>query len=302
MIHKAAGLSYDEWRAELVAMAKRNRVALDRARAEGADTWVCEEFRRGDDGVLHQATKQVPVPPADPGTPDPRGYLGTSRRDSSGRLRRPWAMYEDDEGNISYGRDAIAAPLGSRRPGRAPRRATNARRRGSRRTTTAARAGPEDDPEPPGARPCACGCGRPRPEEAGQYYALDECRKRHARERKRRQRSRDREEGTERHVARRVEAGDRPPQPGRCKPGCEGEAVYVDPEGAVVCVACGKPRTVTLRRVNGYDAWFRDRAAMMASNGVFVHKPQPRREWKTRPTRSEAAKLRRTRRDRKAVV
>jgi hypothetical protein len=141
---------------------------------------------------------------------------------------------------------------------RAPREARNARRRGSRRGERATSSSSDDpDPEPPAARPCACGCGRPRQPGKGQnYFDPVECKRRHARERKRAQRARDRREGTERHVERRLKA--RPlaalgPEPCKCQPR-PGFAI-LDPEGDLVCCACGRHRVMPrLKRVNGFDA------------------------------------------------
>jgi hypothetical protein len=110
--------------------------------------------------------------------PDPRGYL-TEGPDEHGR--RSWAMYEADDGTVYYGQEAIEASnrhweaggfrglqrdvgrgfetragwLTRRRPvGRAPRRATNGRTRGSRRSGSSSRTSSTDpgdgDPEPPG--------------------------------------------------------------------------------------------------------------------------------------------------------
>jgi hypothetical protein len=78
--------------------------------------------------------------------------------------------------------------------GRAPREARNTRRRGSRRGERATSSSSDAPDEPPAARPCACGCGRPRQPGKGQnYYDPIECKRAHDRERKRDQRERDRE-------------------------------------------------------------------------------------------------------------
>src|SRR4051812_30760762 len=53
--------TYDEWRAELAAVAKRNRAARNEALAEGADTWLREGLRWSDDGVILPMTTRVPV-------------------------------------------------------------------------------------------------------------------------------------------------------------------------------------------------------------------------------------------------
>lgn len=177
--------------------------------------------------------------------------------------------------------------------GRAPREARNDRHRGSRRGESATSSSSDDpEPEPPGTRPCACGCGLPR--RRGDHYAADDCRKRHARERKRRQRARDRA-STERHVERRVDLGAELALPRSCDNGCGTEAIYLDPEGDVVCWACGRPRgRVTVRAVNGYDTRVRDLRRLMEADVATVRRPPPR-PWRTRPNRSEAAQLRKTR-------
>jgi hypothetical protein len=141
--------------------------------------------------------------------------------------------------------------------GHAPREARNDRHRGSRRGERAKSSSSDDpDPEPPSARPCACGCGRPRQPGKGQnYFDPVECKRRHARERKRKQRARDRSEGTERHVERRVKVGvlaALAPEPCECKP--RPGFAMPDPEGDLVCCACGRHRVVPdLKRVNGFD-------------------------------------------------
>lgn len=80
--------------------------------------------------------------------------------------------------------------------GRQPRERTNGRHRGSRRGERASSSS-SDDPggegEPPSARPCACGCGRPRRIELDppdRYYNTNECRRAHARDRQRESRER----------------------------------------------------------------------------------------------------------------
>jgi hypothetical protein len=151
---------------------------------------------------------------------------------------------------------------------RAPREAGNDRRRGSRRGERATSSSSDDpDPEPPAARPCACGCGRPRQPGKGQnYFDPVECKRRHARERKRTQRARDRDEPN-RIVERRLPGLTLADLPTKCRPGCGGEAVYEDPEGAIVCVACGRQKTRGRLRVNGYDAQAR-RGSRLARGGA----------------------------------
>jgi hypothetical protein len=137
--------------------------------------------------------------------------------------------------------------------GHAPREARNDRHRGSRRGERAKSSSSDDpEPEPPAARPCACGCGHPR-QQGDNYYDPVECKRRHARERKQKQRARDRDEPN-RIVERRLPGLTLADLPTKCRPGCGGEAVYEDPEGAIVCVACGRPKTRGRLRVNSYDA------------------------------------------------
>jgi hypothetical protein len=163
-------------------------------------------------------------------------------------------------------------------------------RRGSRRFSPPTRGDP-DDPDPP--KPCACGCGLPRRPEL-KYYATDDCRKRHARERKQQQRARDRDEPN-RVVERRLPGLTLADLPTKCRPGCCGEAVYEDPEGAIVCVACGRLKTRGRLRVNGYDAHLAEVRGWMRNDRAAVqHSPAPR-EWRTRPSRKMGAKLRKTR-------
>jgi hypothetical protein len=183
------------------------------------------------------------------------------------------------------------APTGAR--SRDSHGAKPVRRRGSRRTATTARAGPGDDPdpEPPGPRSCGCGCGASIFHLAAQARFLDST------HRKRAQRSRDREQ-PDRVVERRLERLTIGELTRKCR--CSSEAVDIDPEGACVCVACGRPRTVALGAVNDYDAhlaevrgWMRNERAEVRK----VHRHRSARVWRTRPSRKMAAKLRKTRRE-----
>jgi hypothetical protein len=150
-----------------------------------------------------------------------------------------------------FGRFPDVVPTGVR--SRESHGAKPARRRGSRRGERATSSSSDDpDPEPPAARPCACGCGHPR-QQGDNYYDPVECKRRHARERKQKQRARDRDEPN-RIVERRLPGLTLADLPTKCRPGCGGEAVYEDPEGAIVCVACGRPKTRGRLRVNSYDA------------------------------------------------
>jgi hypothetical protein len=123
---------------QVQAMAARNRAALARARAEGAETVVLEEFRYSEDEDgnfigMKPATRRVPVA-------DKVESIrhATDKRD---RVRIERASQQHG-----------AAPRPS--IGRAPRPATNARRRGSRRGHRASSSSPDDpdpEPEPPPA-------------------------------------------------------------------------------------------------------------------------------------------------------
>jgi hypothetical protein len=162
MKHKTARLPWNEMRSgpEGRAMAERNRAREKMARAAGSSTYVREGFCRGDDDVVRRIKTQAQVPP-------PNDQEGVDHHD------RP-------------------------RTGRAPRRATNIRRRGSRRSPSRRSSersgdsgddGPSDEP-PSRRRLCAC-CGREIPSDRGpRAKYIDEA---HAgRDRKRRQRERDR--------------------------------------------------------------------------------------------------------------
>ena len=142
------------------AVGLRNRAAFEKARATGASTYVREGFRRDDDGVVTLTKTQAEVP-----TPTDHG--GISHDD------RP-------------------------RTGRAPRRAMNARRRGSRRSSSRRSSersgdsgddGPSDEP-PSRRRLCAC-CGGEIPAERGpRARYIDDTHA--ARDRQRKKRERDR--------------------------------------------------------------------------------------------------------------
>jgi hypothetical protein len=168
-------------------------------------------------------------------------------------------------------------------------------RRGSRRGERATSSSSDDpDPETPAARPCACGCGRPRQAGKGQNYFDDECRKRHARERKRKQRAREREE-PDRVVERRLRQLTVGDLPTKCR--CRCEAIYRDPEHAIVCVACGRPKSLGRLRVNGHDAHLAEVRGWMRNDRATVQQPRAPREWRTRPSRKLSVELRKTRRD-----
>lgn len=84
--------------------------------------------------------------------------------------------------------------------------------------------------------------------------------------------------------------------PAGCR--CPAQGFYHDPEGALVCLSCGRPLTVGVRAVNGYDAWLAEVRGWMRNERVEtgrVHRHQRPRDWRTRPSRALSAKLRATR-------
>ena len=185
--------------------------------------------------------------------------------DSPQARTRADITFEDDHGHVISGAEAAAAWCGvanacatsntsvSRRRstirGRAPRMRSNARRRGSRRasrTTHATSSSSDSDPPGPPQRPCACGCGRVR--RTGSYYASDDCRRRHARDRKRLQRLRVRE-NPDRVVER--EAAIAWPA-ATC--GCIGSKPAYPGDHAWTCIKCGRPIEGMTSSVNGHVA------------------------------------------------
>jgi hypothetical protein len=166
------------------------------------------------------------------------------------------------------------------------------RRRGSRRVSAPTRGDPGDDsdPEPPAARRCACGCGRPRQPGKGQnYHDPVECRKRHARDRKRKERALDRED-PDRLVARNAAPN------GRVRCDCHGEAAYQF-DHRWICCACGRPKPGVYSNVNGRVASPEVLAVLAEEARRGGHAPVLAREWRTRPTRKLAAKLRKAKRE-----
>jgi hypothetical protein len=169
---------------------------------------------------------------------------------------------------------------------RAPREARNDRPRGSRRSSSrrssersgdSGSEGGEPEPSPAGRRECEC-CGLPLTGKRPQARYLNDA------HRKRAQRQRDRLEPdrvAERRLVLLTEA--KAPPPVRCK--CDPKGHLVD---GVICVPCGRARG------NGGVAWL---AGDIPSRQLSVHQPSRAREWRTRPNRSESARLRSTRRD-----
>jgi hypothetical protein len=169
--------------------------------------------------------------------------------------------------------------------GHAPREARSDRRRGSRRGERG-KSSSSDDPEPEPPRVCACGCGEDISHLAAQARYLDTT------HRKRAQRARDRHE-PERVVERRLPQLTVGDLPTKCR--CHGEATYRDPEHAIVCVACGRPKSLGRLRVNGYDARLAEVQGWMHNELAVIQHPRAPREWRTRPSRKLSAKLRKTR-------
>lgn len=127
-------------------------------------------------GFTLRPAKPLPAAPASDEWPE-SANVGEPWRDKQGRLRQPAVMYQADDGNVTYGHEAIVASSldyadhGRRRAssrvqanGKRPRnRASHANGRGHRTTRSSALSGDsgdeggESEPEP---RQCACGCGR----------------------------------------------------------------------------------------------------------------------------------------------
>jgi hypothetical protein len=149
--------------------------------------------------------------------------------------------------------------------------------RSSARSGDSGSEGGESEPPQDGRR-CACGCDLPLTGLRPQALYLNDT------HRKRAQRERDRLEPdrvAERRLVLLTET--KPPPPVRCK--CDPKGHLVD---EAVCVPCGRPRG------NGGVAWL---AGDISSRQLSVHQPSRAREWRTRPSRNESARLRSTRRD-----
>jgi hypothetical protein len=216
-----------------------------------------------------------------------------------------------DEGGVwrrtSYGTDhgtVVVAPRRVRsRSGRAPRRATNAHSRGSRRGQRATSSS-SDDPDPPSAaRICQCGeCGRDISHlRTGAKYFEAACRKRTQRKRDKATPDRIWQRKAKRLAA--AEAlgpGERTaenlPKGCRCfsrgvDPGFN-KGSETDPEGDLICVACGRPLELGGSSPNGYDARMAKVRELMRNDAAVAlgHGHRKRRQWQTR-RRSRAAKL-----------
>jgi hypothetical protein len=182
-------------------------------------------------------------------------------------------------------------PAGRARP---RERRDGRRHSGSRSSSRGGDSGDDGESEPPaGGRLCQCGCQQDISHRAAQARYLND--QHAAADRQRRKRERD-EVNPNRVVERRLERLTVGDQPRKCR--CSTEGVDKDPEGAWICVACGRPRTVALTAVNSYDArlaevrgWMRNERA--ESRQVRRHRLP--REWRTRPRRKLSAKLRTTR-------
>lgn len=135
-----------------------------------------------------------------------------------------------------------------------------------------------DSSEPPpaeGRRLCECGCGESIAHLAPQARFLTDTHRKRARRRH-------------------VEPPSYAEQAEPCVCDC-GRAVLHDPDNTVVCLLCGRAKEPAAKvKLNGFDST----AYLMASNGVYVRRRHLLREWKTRPDRRMAARLRKTRIDR----
>jgi hypothetical protein len=131
--------------------------------------------------------------------------------------------------------------------GRSPRKATNTRRKGSRRSRASSSS--DDDPPP---KPCALeGCGLPRAH--GERHCSAEHRRQDARERQQRQRARNRQdpEAARERIADYAVAHNRPLEPSFCH--CGSEAAYPF-DHRWWCVPCGLPIEGEYSSVNGHLA------------------------------------------------
>jgi hypothetical protein len=146
----------------------------------------------------------------------------------------------------------------------------------------------EPSEPPPAGRLCECGCDRDiSHKRADARYFEDKCRVRA-------QRARDAAD-PERVVERRLERLTVTELPGGCHAECRGEGVERDPEGAWICLKCGRPRTAVLAPVNGYDRRLAEVRSWMHNELAVVRRPRLPREWRTRPSRALSAQLRKTR-------
>jgi hypothetical protein len=201
------------------------------------------------------------------------------------------------------------ASEGSRRGSHVRARPRGAGRPKAQSTRSSARSGDsgpdsESSKPPQVGRLCICGCGRDISDKrAGAiYFDPEACRKRY-------QRGLDRAH-PDRVVARklkRLAAAERLDEltadelPAGCR--CPGQGFERDPEGVPVCVPCGRPLTIGVRLVNGYDARLAEVRSWMRNDQAEtrrVHRPRvSRKDWRTRPTRALSTKLRKTRKTRK---
>jgi hypothetical protein len=108
---------------------------------------------------------------------------------------------------------------------------------------------------PPGGRLCLCGCGVDLDrigKNSDARYFKDACRKRAQRVRDEAKPERVVERAVKRHLKLRIAGALDGVKTCGCKP--KGVFRYCDPEGDVVCFACGRPRRgYRLGEANGYD-------------------------------------------------
>lgn len=178
---------------------------------------------------------------------------------------------------------------------RAPRPRGAGRPRAAATRSSAASGDSGDDgesSEPPGPRLCGCGCGADLSHRRSDAkFDKPACRKRA-------QRGRD---GAHPELVAKRRVGDISlddlPRPCLCDPAPT--AVSFDPEDWAICVSCGRPCTVTVARVNGYDARLRKVEGYMRHEGAEpreVHRHKRSHPWRTRPRRGLSSTLRRTKR------
>ena len=198
-------MSYDEWRSRVTAMGRRNRAELEKARAKGARTWICEEFRRGEDDVMSVATKRVSVVRDDEG--DFKEKLiaddGSTYYDAEAiaAMNQAWetGAFQGLHRDLGQGPQAPPPPqirtrahAVSERPRRTQPRARQRRETGGRSSSRGGDSGSEDgESEPPPRRLCGF-CGGDIPADRGPK--AKHCNDKHAaNSRQRRKRQRDRE-------------------------------------------------------------------------------------------------------------
>jgi hypothetical protein len=194
-----------------------------------------------------------------------------------------------------------SGPVGATRAPVLVRRAESSGRPRASATRSSARsgdsgddgAGGSSDPERPGPRICACGCGRDVDHlRVDAKYFETACRvaAQRARDRANPERVAERSALRQRAEKQFEASGSGPcPGPNGAVGKCGATLVSRDPEGGLWCVLCGTPRG-PLTSPNG----FREFDDLMRANGTFVGQSHTKLEWewKTCPKRSQAARPR----------